>query len=147
MHIFTARVHDGRLVILDPDPASLGLKEGDSIDLVAVDELLLQGGALSEDDERAALHRAIEVSLAEEDAGMVVELDEVLRLEGQRAAAERAAGGRREVRASSDGGPWTPPAREGTTVPRCSTACGHVQASLADVRRFGTFTVTRLPPS
>jgi hypothetical protein len=34
---------------LDPDPASLGLKEGDSIDLVAVDELLLQGGALSRD--------------------------------------------------------------------------------------------------
>jgi hypothetical protein len=33
---------------------------------------------LSEDDERAALHRAIEVSLTEEDAGMVVELDEVL---------------------------------------------------------------------
>ena len=33
---------------------------------------------MSEDDERAALHRAIEVSLAEEDAGMVVELDEVL---------------------------------------------------------------------
>ena len=78
MHIFTARVHDGRLVILDPAPASLGLKEGDSIDLVAVDELLLQGGALSEDDERAALHRAIEASLAEADAGMVVELDEVL---------------------------------------------------------------------
>ena len=78
MHIFTARVHDGRLVILDPAPASLGLKEGDSIDLVAVDELLLQGGALSEDDERAALRRAIEVSLAEEEAGMVVELDEVL---------------------------------------------------------------------
>ena len=78
MHIFTARVHDGRLVILDPAPASLGLKEGDSIDLVAVDELLLQGGALSKDDERAALHRAIEVSLAEEEAGMVVELDEVL---------------------------------------------------------------------
>ena len=56
----------------------MGLKEGDSIDLVAVDELLLQGGALSEDDERAALHRAIEVSLTEEDAGKVVELDEVL---------------------------------------------------------------------
>ena len=78
MHIFTARVHDGRLILLDPEAASLGLKEGESIDLVGVDELLLQGGALSEEDERAALHRAIEVSLAEADAGMVVELDEVL---------------------------------------------------------------------
>jgi hypothetical protein len=78
VHIFTARVHDGRLILLDPEAASLGLKEGESIDLVGVDELLFQGGALSEEDERAALHRAIEVSLTEADAGMAVELDEVL---------------------------------------------------------------------
>ncbi len=65
MNIFTARVRDGRLVILDPAAASLGLKEGESVDLVAVDELLFQGGYLSDGDERAALERALEISIEE----------------------------------------------------------------------------------
>jgi hypothetical protein len=78
VHIFTARVRDGHLVLLDPEAASLGLEEGESIDLVAVDELLFQGGMLSDDDERAALDRALEVSVAEAEAGLVFDLDEVL---------------------------------------------------------------------
>ena len=78
MNIFTARVRDGRLVVLDPEAASLGLKEGESVDLVAVDELLFQGGCLSESDERAALERTLETSIEEADAGLVYDLDEVL---------------------------------------------------------------------
>ena len=55
----------------------------ESIDLVSIDELLLNGGALSEEDERAALHRALEVSSAEAKAGLVVDYRHVLeRLRG-----------------------------------------------------------------
>lgn len=75
IHIFTARVHDGRLV-LNETPESLS--EGESIDLVAIDELLFQGGALTAEDEKAALDRALEISLAEAEAGLVLDFAETL---------------------------------------------------------------------
>jgi hypothetical protein len=84
LHIFTARVRDGRLV-LDDTPISLELSEGESIDLVSIDELLLNGGVISEEDERAALDRALEVSFAEEKEGLLVDWDQALeRLRGRR---------------------------------------------------------------
>lgn len=83
LNIFTARVRDGRLA-LDDTPISSELSEGESIDLVSIDELLLNGGALSEEDERAALDRALAVSSAEAKAGLVVDYRGVLeRLRGK----------------------------------------------------------------
>lgn len=77
IHIFTARVHDGRLV-LNETPESLKLSEGESIDLVAIEELLFQDGALTAEDEKAALDRALVTSLAEAEAGLVLDLEEAL---------------------------------------------------------------------
>ena len=77
IRIFTARVQDGRLV-LNETPESLKLSEGESIDLVAIEELLFQGGALSAEDEKAALDRALEISLAEAEAGLALDLEDAL---------------------------------------------------------------------
>ena len=77
IRIFTARVQDGRLV-LNETPESLKLSEGESIDLVAIEELLLQGGVLSVEDEKAALDRALEISLAEAEAGLALDLEDAL---------------------------------------------------------------------
>jgi len=57
---FRARVHNGRLVIDEPTD----LPEGTVLDLVVDDE----GDNLT-DDERAALHAAIEQSLEDEESG------------------------------------------------------------------------------
>ena len=77
IQIYTARVHGGRLV-LDEIPDSLKLSEGESVDLVAIDDLLLQGGALSGQDEKAALDRALAISFAEEEAGLLLDLEKAL---------------------------------------------------------------------
>jgi hypothetical protein len=77
LHIFTARVRDGRLV-LDDTPISLELSEGESIDLVSIDEVLLNGGVISEEDERAALDRALDVSFAEEKEGLLIDWEQAL---------------------------------------------------------------------
>lgn len=77
IRILTARVQDGRLV-LNETPESLRLSEGESIDLVAIEELLFQGGALSAEDEKAALDRALEISLAEAEAGLALDLEDAL---------------------------------------------------------------------
>ncbi len=54
----------------------LKLSEGESIDLVAIDDLLLQGGTLSEQDMEGALDRAL--AIAEEEAGLAVDLGKAL---------------------------------------------------------------------
>jgi hypothetical protein len=77
-HVFTARVRNGRLVLDEIADASLSLEEGDTIELVSIDDLLLNRGALSEEDERAALDRVLEASLAEEQAGKLFDFAEVL---------------------------------------------------------------------
>lgn len=65
-------------MVLNETPESLKLSEGESIDLVAIEELLLQGGALTAEDEKAALDRALEISLAEAEAGLALDLEEAL---------------------------------------------------------------------
>jgi hypothetical protein len=77
LEIFTAFVRGGRLV-LDADPASLGLTEGESIDLVDVYELSLQGGRLSEEDEQSALDRALECSIGDTEAGLTIDFNVLL---------------------------------------------------------------------
>ena len=65
-------------MVLNETPESLKLSEGESIDLVAIEELSLQGGALTAEDEKAALDRALELSLAEAEAGLALDLQEAL---------------------------------------------------------------------
>ena len=77
INIYTARVQNGRLV-LDEAPQSLKLSEGESVDLVAIDDLLLQGGTLSDQDMEAALDRALAISVAEEEAGLALDFGKAL---------------------------------------------------------------------
>ena len=65
MHALKARVKNGRLVLDEPTD----LPEGEGVELVPVDEILASGGDNLNDAERAALHRELELSLAEADSG------------------------------------------------------------------------------
>ncbi|HMG53643.1 MAG TPA: hypothetical protein VK601_09175, partial [Kofleriaceae bacterium] len=61
----TARVRKGRLVLDEPTD----LPEGDIVELVPLERLLANGDDLLDDDERAALHRELDASIQEADAG------------------------------------------------------------------------------
>ena len=74
MQTLKARVHNGRLVLDEPTD----LPEGEVIELVPLDEVLASGGDYLDDEERAALHRELEASLAEAKAGKLIDADEVL---------------------------------------------------------------------
>ena len=65
MHALKAQVKNGRLVLDEPTD----LPEGKVVELVPVDEVLASGGDNLNDAERAALHRELELSLAEADSG------------------------------------------------------------------------------
>ena len=74
MPMLKARVRNGRLVLDEPTD----LPEGEEIELVAVDEVLANGSDYLDDNERAALHRELEASVAEAKAGHLVDADEVI---------------------------------------------------------------------
>jgi hypothetical protein len=74
MQPLKARVRKGRLVLDEPTD----LPEGQEVELVPVDEVLARGGDYLDDEERAALHRELEASIAEAEAGELVDMDEVL---------------------------------------------------------------------
>ena len=57
MQPLKAHVQNGRLVLDDP---ATDLPEGEVVELVPVDDVLAAGGDYLDDDERAALQRAIE---------------------------------------------------------------------------------------
>lgn len=65
-----ARVLNGRLVVDEPTD----LPEGTEVDLV-----LLDPGDWLDEDDRAALHRALAASRADVEAGRLTDADEVLR--------------------------------------------------------------------
>jgi hypothetical protein len=69
-----ARVHNGRLVLDEPTD----LPEGEVVELVPLDEVLARGGDYLDDKERAELHRALEESIAEADAGQLVDAEDAL---------------------------------------------------------------------
>lgn len=60
-----ARVRNGRLVLDEPTD----LPEGEVVELFQLGGVLASGGDELDDDERAALHREIEASIEEADAG------------------------------------------------------------------------------
>ena len=74
MPALKAKVRNGRLVLDEPTE----LPEGEVVELVPLDELLANGGDYLDDEERAALHRELEASLAEVEQGKVVDADEVI---------------------------------------------------------------------
>jgi hypothetical protein len=74
MQPLKAHVRNGRLVLDEPTD----LPEGEEVELVPVDEVLARGGDYLDDEERAALHRELEASIAEAEAGQLVDIDEVL---------------------------------------------------------------------
>ncbi|GAC1588975.1 MAG: hypothetical protein NVS3B20_16510 [Polyangiales bacterium] len=69
-----AHVQNGRLVLDEPTD----LPEGQLVELVPLNEVLANGGDDLDDEERAALRRELEASVAEMKAGKLVDADEVL---------------------------------------------------------------------
>jgi len=74
MQPLKAHVHNGRLVLDEPTD----LPEGDVVELVQLDDVLKNGGDDLDDEERAALDRAIEESFADEEAGRLVDVADVI---------------------------------------------------------------------
>lgn len=74
MQAVKAIVRNGRLVVNEPTD----LPEGEVVELVPLDEVLASGGDYLDDAERAALHRELEASVAEADAGKLIDADQVL---------------------------------------------------------------------
>jgi hypothetical protein len=71
MQPLKAHVRNGRLVLDEPTD----LPEGNIVELVQLDEVLASDGLDLDDEERAALHRELEASFAEEQAGQLIDLE------------------------------------------------------------------------
>jgi hypothetical protein len=69
-----AHVRNGRLLLDEPTD----LPEGDVVELVQVDEVLASGGDDLDDEERAELHRELDASFAEEQAGQLIDLADAI---------------------------------------------------------------------
>jgi hypothetical protein len=69
-----AHVNNGRLVMDEPTE----LPEGTTVELVSIDDVLANGGEVMDDEDRAALDAELEASFAEEAAGQLLDLPEVL---------------------------------------------------------------------
>jgi hypothetical protein len=74
MHGLKARVENGRLKLDEPTD----LPEGEVIELIPLDEVLLSGGDHLDDEERAALHESIKEGLEDMKAGRTFDADEVM---------------------------------------------------------------------
>ncbi|HET9626036.1 MAG TPA: hypothetical protein VFP84_31965 [Kofleriaceae bacterium] len=74
MHALKARVENGRIKLDEPTD----LPEGKLVELVPLDEVFLGGGDDLDDEERKALHRELDASMAEAEAGELVDFDTVL---------------------------------------------------------------------
>jgi len=73
MFVFRARVEHGRLRLDDPTT----LRDGEVVELVAVDQLLAAGGDCLDVDERQELHASLDQAEADVDAGRTFSEDEV----------------------------------------------------------------------
>ena len=68
-----AHVEQGRLKLDEPT----SLPDGEIVELVPIDEVLAAGGDCLDDDERKALHVALDEAEADIEAGRVVSEEEV----------------------------------------------------------------------
>lgn len=74
MQALKARVENGRLKLDEPTD----LPEGQLIELVPLDEVLLSGGDDLDDEERAELHQAIREGIEDMEAGRTVDAKTVI---------------------------------------------------------------------
>ena len=74
MQAVKAIVRNGRLVVNEPTDRA----EGEVVELVPLDEVLASGGDYLDEEERAALHRELEASVIEAEAGDLIDADQVL---------------------------------------------------------------------
>jgi hypothetical protein len=74
MSALKARVENGRLKLDEPTD----LPEGQVIELIPLDEVIATGGDDLDDEERAALHRSIDESMDDEQAGNVEDLSKII---------------------------------------------------------------------
>ena len=74
MILLKARVQHGRLLVDEPTE----LPEGTELDLIAIMEDALEGRDALDEEERAALHAALDEAIAQDDVGDTVDADEVL---------------------------------------------------------------------
>lgn len=74
MQPLKAHVKNGKLVLNEPTD----LPEGEVVELVPLDEVLARGGDYLDDEDRAALHRELDASIAEAKEGKLIDADEVL---------------------------------------------------------------------
>jgi hypothetical protein len=74
MQPLKAHVRNGRLLLDEPTD----LPEGDVVELVQLDHVLADGGDDLDDEERAALHRELEASLADAEAGHLVDFADAI---------------------------------------------------------------------
>ena len=74
MQALKAHVRSGHIVVDEPT----SLPEGEVIELVTVDELLARGGDMLDDEERAALHQALDEGSEDYEKGDMVDAFEFL---------------------------------------------------------------------
>jgi hypothetical protein len=74
MHALKAHVKNGRLILDEPTD----LPDGEIVDLVPVNQVLVKGGDDLDDDERAALHTSLRESIEQMKAGQTIDIEEAL---------------------------------------------------------------------
>ena len=74
MSALKARVENGRIKLDEPTD----LPEGQIIELIPLDEVIATDGDDFDDAERAALHRSIDESIEDEEAGKVEDLSKII---------------------------------------------------------------------
>lgn len=74
MRIYAGKVKDGRLVVDGPTDRP----DGDTVELVSVDDVLANGGDLLDEADRERLHAAIDRGSADGTAGRVVRADDLI---------------------------------------------------------------------
>lgn len=74
MQAFKAHVRNGRLVLDEPTDRL----EGETVELVPLDEVLASGGDYLDAEDREALRRELEASIAEAKSGQLIAAKDVL---------------------------------------------------------------------
>ncbi|HEY2405191.1 MAG TPA: hypothetical protein VGI10_04270 [Polyangiaceae bacterium] len=74
MSALKAHVENGRLKLDEPTD----LPEGQVVELIPLDEVISTGGDDLDAKERAALHRSLDESIADEEAGNVEDLSKII---------------------------------------------------------------------
>ena len=77
LRVFVARVRDGRLILDTPIGATSATEEGQVVELVMLDELLMNG-VFSAKDRRMALKRELARSISEHARGHLIDVADVV---------------------------------------------------------------------